>query len=147
MKKKTILFRGQRADNGEVVEGYYGIKGEGTDLEKHFIMTNELQPNVTIPFFYFFDNEVIPESVSQYHHTTGKGERIFLPIFYEETTGIVSKLTQLNLGDSVEINSDSFPAIRVQCSVINKSLRPQGLRLRTSGNKELGVVTVFCERR
>jgi hypothetical protein len=117
---KEILFRGKKTDNGEVVEGYYGIKGKGTDLEKHFIMTNEFQHNVTIPFFYFFDNEVIPESVEQYSHTAKNGERIFKPIFSTPKSR-ADKMREMKEGDVMTFDRNLYGSIRAHCSAINKN--------------------------
>jgi len=75
---REILFRGKRTDNGEWIEGYYGVKGEGTDLEEHVIMVSTLQTNTSIPFFYFTDVKVLPETVCEYTGLKDKnGVRIF----------------------------------------------------------------------
>lgn len=58
-------FRGKRVDNGEWVYGYFGIKGKGTELEKHFIIASTLS-NGTTNYYYFEDIEVIPETVGQF---------------------------------------------------------------------------------
>ena len=59
---REIIFRGKRVDNGEWVEGYYGVLGKGTDLEKHMIMVSTF----TDGMFYFTDVEVEKETVGQY---------------------------------------------------------------------------------
>lgn len=76
MINREILFKGIDLE-GEWVEGYYGIKGKGTDLEKHFIMKSTLS-NSSIPSFYFTDVEIIPETASQYTGLKDKeGNMIF----------------------------------------------------------------------
>lgn len=61
---RTILFRGKRKDNGEWVEGYFGIKGEtAREAEKYFIMQTTLSADCEQS--YFTDIEVVPESVGQ----------------------------------------------------------------------------------
>ena len=73
-----IKFRGKSVETNEWVYGYYGVKGEGTDLEKHCIMVSTLQTNAIIPFFYFTDIEVISETVGQFIGLTDKnGNDIF----------------------------------------------------------------------
>jgi uncharacterized phage protein (TIGR01671 family) len=64
--ERQIKFRGKSTDTNEWVYGYYGIKGSDTDLETHFIMTEEFQANVTIPFFYFYDNKVDKKTIGQF---------------------------------------------------------------------------------
>lgn len=74
---REILFRGKRVDNGEWVEGYFGIKGKGTDLEKCFIVRDTFLNTSGYPF-YFEDIEVVQETVGQF---TGlldiNGKKIF----------------------------------------------------------------------
>ena len=72
--EREIIFRGKRIDNGEWIHGYYGISGEGTDLERHIIMVSTL----TSENFYFNGIEVDPETVSQY---TGLKDSIGKQIF------------------------------------------------------------------
>lgn len=72
---REILFRGKRIDNGEWVEGYYAIKGKGTDLERHYIISSTFDSNTKAYPFYFTDIEVGPETVCQYTGLTDKGSR------------------------------------------------------------------------
>jgi uncharacterized phage protein (TIGR01671 family) len=65
MKSKN-LFKGKRIDNGEWVEGFYGIKGEGTEYEQHFIMQDTFNSNTTGYPFYFTDVQVDAKTVRQY---------------------------------------------------------------------------------
>lgn len=75
---REILFRAKRVDNGEWVEGYYAVKGKGTDLEKHFIVTSIFDSNTNAYPFYFTDNWVQPETVCQYTGLTdGDGRKIY----------------------------------------------------------------------
>ena len=60
---KAIKCKGKRIDNDEWVEGYYGILGEGTDIEKHVIMQSTLDAHSEYDRFYFTDYEVVAESV------------------------------------------------------------------------------------
>lgn len=77
---REILFRAKRIDNGEWVEGYYGIKGKGTDIENHYIMVPTFQSSVGNYDYmcYFTDVHIDPETICQY---TGlkdkKGNRIW----------------------------------------------------------------------
>lgn len=73
-----ILFRAKRIDNGEWAEGYYAVKGKGTDLEKHFIVLSTFDSNTNAYPFYFTDIEVDPETVCQYTGLNDKnGRKIF----------------------------------------------------------------------
>ena len=74
---REILFKGKRVDNGEWVEGYYGIKGKDTDLETHCIIKSNLNTNGS-DFLYFNDIDVIPETVGQY---TGLNDNYNTKIF------------------------------------------------------------------
>ena len=76
--KREILFKAKRSDTGEWIEGFYGVKGGCTDIETHVIMVSTLQSNVTIPFFYFEDINVDPETVCQFTGQTDKnGVKVF----------------------------------------------------------------------
>jgi uncharacterized phage protein (TIGR01671 family) len=78
MTQRTILFRGKSIESGEWVEGYFGIKGEGTDLEKSFIMQSEINTKFSGYPFYFADIEVNPATVGQFTGLTDKnGVKIF----------------------------------------------------------------------
>lgn len=75
---REILYRAKRLDNGEWIEGYYAVKGKGTDLEKHFIVSSTFDSNTNAYPFYFTDIEVAPETVCQYTGLTDKnGRKIF----------------------------------------------------------------------
>jgi len=75
---REILFRGKRIDNGSWVEGYYAVKGNGTDMERHYIVQSTINSNTKAYPFCFFNIEIDPETVCQY---TGykdiNGKRIF----------------------------------------------------------------------
>jgi uncharacterized phage protein (TIGR01671 family) len=78
MTQRTILFRGKSIESGEWVEGYFGIKGEGTDLEKSFIMQSEINTKFSGYPFYFADIEVDPATVGQFTGLSDKnGVKIF----------------------------------------------------------------------
>lgn len=64
--KRAIKFRGKRIDNGEWVEGGFGILGKDTDLEKSVITVSTLDTNSYVDRFYFTHFEVIPETVGQF---------------------------------------------------------------------------------
>lgn len=70
---REILFRGKRIDNGEWVEGFYGLKGEDT----HCIMVNTL-PQTDCHPCYFTDYVVDPATVGQF---TGLKDKNGKPIF------------------------------------------------------------------
>lgn len=75
---KEILFKAKKIDNGEWEEGFYGIKGKGTDIEKHFIMKDNFHPYTSGYPFYFTDIEVDPETVCQYTGLKDKnGRKVF----------------------------------------------------------------------
>ena len=68
---REILFRGQRKDNGEWIEGYYVRLGE-----HHYILTGKLDITKGFPIFVHY--EVLPETVGQYTGLTDKnGKKIF----------------------------------------------------------------------
>jgi len=76
-KMRETKFRGKRVDNGEWVYGYYGVKGEGTEIEQYCIMDSVLNSGTT-SYFYFSDIEVIPETVGQFTGLTDKnGVKIY----------------------------------------------------------------------
>lgn len=72
-----ILFRGKRKDNGEWVEGYFGIKGANCCDEKSYnIMQSTLSTDCCSS--YFTDYEVVPETVGQYIGLKDKnGRKVF----------------------------------------------------------------------
>ncbi len=75
---REILFKAKRKDNGEWVEGYYAVKGKGTDCEKHFICVSTFDVNTSGYPFYFTDIEIEPETVCQYTGLTDKnGKKIW----------------------------------------------------------------------
>lgn len=77
---REILFRAKRIDNGEWVEGYYGIKGKGTDIENHYIMVPTFQSGIGNYdyMFYFTDVHIDPETICQYIGLKDKnGNRIW----------------------------------------------------------------------
>ena len=74
---EEILFKALREDGKGWIEGFYGIKGEGTNLEEHCIMASTLGAG-SIDRFYFTDHEVIPETVCQFiNKLDKKGKKIF----------------------------------------------------------------------
>ncbi len=77
MTQRTILFRGKSIESGEWVEGYFGIKGEGTDLEKSFIMQSEINTKFSGYPFYFADIEVDPATVGQFTGIERDGIKMF----------------------------------------------------------------------
>lgn len=66
MGNRVVKFRGKRIDNGDWVVGGYGVLGEKTDIERHIILTTDLDRHATFPQFYFNDIEVIPDTVGQF---------------------------------------------------------------------------------
>ena len=65
---REILFRAKRIDNGEWVEGYYGIKGKGTDIENHYIMVSTFQSGIGNYdyMFYFTDVHIDSKTLCQF---------------------------------------------------------------------------------
>ena len=60
------------------VEGYYGIKGKGTELEEHFIICSTFSPILSTYPFYFTDIQIDPETLCQYTGLTDKnGNKIW----------------------------------------------------------------------
>ena len=77
---REILFRAKRIDNGEWVEGYYGIKGKGTDIENHYIMVPTFQSSIGNYDYmcYFTDVHIDSETLCQYTGLKDKnGNRIW----------------------------------------------------------------------
>ena len=77
---REILFRAKRIDNGEWVEGYYGIKGKGTDIENHYIMVTTFQSSIGNYDYmcYFTDVHIDSETLCQYTGLKDKnGNRIW----------------------------------------------------------------------
>ncbi len=64
MRTNMGLYRGKRTDNGEWVEGAYGVLGKGTDIESHVIMVSTLS-NGTVDRFYFTDVPVDPSTLGE----------------------------------------------------------------------------------
>lgn len=77
---REILFRGKRIDNGEWVEGFYGIKGLD-EYTQHCIMKPTFHSGHDLPIsqsdFYFVDYVVDPSTVGQYTGLTANGKKIF----------------------------------------------------------------------
>lgn len=69
------LYKARRKDNGEWIEGAYGVLGKDTDIESHVIMISTLN-TCGCDYFYFEDIEVDPESISQFIQVVNK-QRIF----------------------------------------------------------------------
>ena len=65
---REILFRGQRKDNEEWIEGYYVRLGE-----HHCILTGKLDITKGFPIFVHY--EVLPETVGQYTGLTDKNDK------------------------------------------------------------------------
>ena len=64
-----ILFRGKRTDNGQWTYGFYRYKEE---LKKSFITIEIINENSAS---YFFDYEVIPETVGQFTGLRDKNDK------------------------------------------------------------------------
>lgn len=78
---REIFFRGKRIDNGEWVEGYFGIKGLD-EFKQYCIMVPTFHGTDGLPVmqsdFYFTDIIVDPLTVGQYTGLTDKnGKKIF----------------------------------------------------------------------
>lgn len=65
MMAREILFKAKRIDNGEWVEGYYGIKGKETEVEQNCIMASTFNSNGK-PDFYFNDYVIDKKTICQF---------------------------------------------------------------------------------
>lgn len=64
--KRDIKFRGISKEDNEFVFGYYARKGCTQETYTHVICVPTFDGTGTIPYFYLFDKEVLPESVDQF---------------------------------------------------------------------------------
>ncbi len=69
------LFKAIRKDNGEWIEGFYGVKGEGTEYERHYIITSTFDKNASGYPFYFSDIEVRSHGICRYIGATDKNDK------------------------------------------------------------------------
>lgn len=69
---RQAKYRGWDLQEKTWVYGFFGIKGEGTDLERSCIIQDTLNTGSSANYFYFVDILVVPESVGQYTGTNDK---------------------------------------------------------------------------
>jgi hypothetical protein len=91
MAMHEILFRAQRTDNKEWVEGYYVIVGKGTQYEQHIICVDAFEDRVSDHYIYPFhlhQHRVDPATVGQFVEKRDKrGHKVFDGDFLKDNLG------------------------------------------------------------